>query len=220
MPPYTVAPLDGIRNKAGTGVAVDFAAGGARAAFPGLRVERADAALLNSDAPVGLLVVSLGGGSLTKLSRGAANLFTTISFLQLGLACLMAPIFTAGAITQEKDNQTYNVLLATPLSNAQIVLGSLLSRLYFVLALLACGIPIFLITQLYGGVPGRTILLSFMIAASTARRLITGSVPGIPRHTGQTCVLGGAPDTRASQPQKIFERVEIWAWTSMPMIAS
>ncbi|MCX7011380.1 MAG: glycoside hydrolase family 3 C-terminal domain-containing protein, partial [Candidatus Sumerlaeota bacterium] len=26
MPPYTVAPLDGIRNKAGTGVAVDFAA--------------------------------------------------------------------------------------------------------------------------------------------------------------------------------------------------
>ena len=123
---------------------------------------------------LGLLVVSLQQGSLTELSRRAANLFTTISFIQLGLACLMAPIFTAGAITQEKDNQTYNVLLATPLSNAQIVLGSLLSRLYFVLALLASGIPIFLITQLYGGVPGRAILLSFMIAASTA--VFTGAV--------------------------------------------
>lgn len=121
-----------------------------------------------------LVLAQQGGGTLTVLSRQSATLFTYISFAQLGMACLMAPIFTAGAITQEKDNQTYNVLLSTPLSNAQIVLGSLISRLYFVLVLLASGIPIFLITQLYGGVPGRSILLSFMIAASTA--IFTGSL--------------------------------------------
>ena len=115
-----------------------------------------------------------GGGTLTELAKGSANLFMVISFVQLGMACLMAPIFTAGAITQEKDNQTYNVLLATPLSNAQIVLGSLLSRLFFVLTLLAAGIPMFLITQLFGGVPGSSILLSFMIAAATAA--FTGAV--------------------------------------------
>jgi len=113
------------------------------------------------------------GGTLTELSLRSANLFKYISFLQLGMACLMAPIFTAGAITQEKDSQTYSVLLATPLSNAQIVLGSLLSRLFFVLVLLASGIPIFLITQLWGGVTGKSILLSFMIAAATA--IFTGA---------------------------------------------
>ncbi len=121
-----------------------------------------------------LALTAQTGGTLTELSQQSAKLFQIISYLQLALACLLAPIFTAGAITQEKDNQTYNVLLSTPLSNAQIVLGSLLSRLYFVLALLASGIPIFLITQLYGGVTGRSILLSFMIAASTA--VFTGAV--------------------------------------------
>ncbi|NQU75861.1 MAG: hypothetical protein HQ546_06055 [Planctomycetes bacterium] len=109
-----------------------------------------------------------GGGTLTELSRKSARLFTVISFVQLGMACLMAPVFTAGAIMQEKDNQTYDVLLSSPLSNAQIVLGSLMSRLFFVLALLISGIPVFLITQLFGGVTGQSILLSFMIAAATA----------------------------------------------------
>lgn len=114
------------------------------------------------------------GGTLTDLSRRSAFMFTIISFVQLAMACLMAPIFMAGAITQEKDNQTYGVLLTTPLSNAQIVLGSLASRLFFVLMLLASGIPVFLITQLFGGVPGRSILLSFMIAAATA--VFTGAL--------------------------------------------
>ena len=42
---------------------------------------------------------------------------------------------------------------------------------------------------------------------SIARRLITGSTPGMPRQTGQVWVLGGAPKVVA-QPQNIFERVE------------
>ncbi|NLF29314.1 MAG: hypothetical protein GX591_00335 [Planctomycetes bacterium] len=122
-----------------------------------------------------MVVVGLSStGTLTDLSHRSTEFFRAISYIQLGMACLLAPIFTAGAITQEKDNQTYNVLLATPLSNAQIVLGSLMSRLYFVLALLAGGIPVFLIAQLLGGVPGSSILLSFMIAAATA--VFTGAV--------------------------------------------
>jgi hypothetical protein len=36
--------------------------------------------------------------------------------------------------------------------------------------------------------------------------LSTGSAPGSPRHTGQTWVLGAAPNA-ALQPQKIFEAV-------------
>ncbi len=79
-------------------------------------------------------------------------MFQKLSYVQLGLVALLAPIFTAGAITQEKDSQTYDILLATPLSNGQIVLGSLLSRLFFVIALLVSGIPIFSITQIFGGV--------------------------------------------------------------------
>ena len=97
-----------------------------------------------------------------------------MSYLQLGLVALLAPIFTAGAITQEKDSQTYDILLATPLTNGQIVLGSLLTRLFFVVALLVSGIPIFSITQIFGGVAISSIVQSFLIAAATA--FVTGAL--------------------------------------------
>src|ERR1051325_824778 len=104
----------------------------------------------------------------------SARIFQNMSYLQLGLVALLAPIFTAGAITQEKDSQTYDILLSTPLTNGQIVLGSLLSRLFFVLALLISGIPIFSITQIFGGVAVSSIALSFLIAAATA--FVTGAL--------------------------------------------
>jgi ABC-type transport system involved in multi-copper enzyme maturation permease subunit len=117
---------------------------------------------------------SLGGGNLGDLAKISARIFQQMSYLQLGLVALLAPIFTAGAITQEKDSQTYDILLATPLTNGQIVLGSLLSRLFFVIALLVSGIPIFSITQIFGGVAIRSIVMSFLIAAATTT--VTGSL--------------------------------------------
>src|SRR5262245_54222128 len=57
------------------------------------------------------------------------------------------------------------------------------------------------------------------IASSTAARFSTGSAPGSPRHTGHTCVLGGAPNV-VLQPQKIFDAVRSWAWISRPMTGS
>lgn len=115
-----------------------------------------------------------GGSSLTLLAKNSSQVFEWISILQLCMICLLAPVFTAGAISQEKDAETFNVLLTTPLTNAQIVLGSLLSRLFFVIVLLISGLPIFCITMLYGGVTSDQIFLSFGIAACTA--LLTGSL--------------------------------------------
>jgi len=114
-------------------------------------------------------------GDLAALARQSTHLFQQMSYLQLGLVALLSPIFTAGAITQEKDSQTYDILLSTPLTNAQIVLGSLLSRVFFVVALLVSGIPIFAVTQIFGGVAINSIIASFLIAASTA--LVTGFNP-------------------------------------------
>src|SRR6266404_4161901 len=61
------------------------------------------------------------------------------------------------------------------------------------------------------------------IAASTANsttlRLSTGSAPGRPRHTGQTLLLGAAPNC-VEQPQKILLAVRSWTWTSSPITGS
>jgi ABC-type transport system involved in multi-copper enzyme maturation permease subunit len=124
-----------------------------------------------------LLFTSIARGqenALSDLAKGSTQVFQFIATTQLLMMSFLAPVFTAAAITQEKDAETYNVLLTTPLSSAQIILGSLLSRLFFVITLLLAGFPIFSITMLYGGVTMNQIMLSFAIAGCTA--LITGSL--------------------------------------------
>jgi ABC-type transport system involved in multi-copper enzyme maturation permease subunit len=123
---------------------------------------------------VALISANARATSLSGLAKASSQVFSAISYVQLGMICLLAPVFCAAAITQERDSRTYNILLATPLTNAQIVLGSLFSRLYYVIALLLSGVPVFAITLLYGGVTASSIALSFAIALSTA--LFTGSL--------------------------------------------
>jgi len=113
-------------------------------------------------------------GSLADLAKSATQVFKYLSIIQLGMVCILAPLLTAAAITQEKDSQTFNILLSTPLTNGQIVFGSLLSRLFFVFVLLIAGIPLFCIMMIYGGVTGDKITLSIALAAATA--LLTGSL--------------------------------------------
>jgi ABC-type transport system involved in multi-copper enzyme maturation permease subunit len=119
-----------------------------------------------------MLVAGLGDTPGDQARRGAM-IFNWLAWLQLALLSLMAPVFAAGAITQEKDNRTFDILLATPLSNASIVLGSLLSRLFLVIALLVSGLPVMFIARLYGGVSNAQIWGTFVIAISTA--LLTSS---------------------------------------------
>ena len=53
----------------------------------------------------------------------------------------------------------------------------------------------------------------------TASALVTGSVPGWPRQTGQVRVLGSSPNDSA-QPQNILVRVLSCTWISSPMTGS
>ncbi len=123
---------------------------------------------------IALLSQMPSSGALDDLAKGSSQVFRFVSIAQLAMICFLAPVFMAAAITQEKDSQTYSILLSTPLSNAQIVLGSLMSRLFFVLVLLLAGVPLFCATTLYGGVTLRQIVLSTGIAATSA--VLTGSL--------------------------------------------
>ncbi len=121
-----------------------------------------------------LTSLSAENASLAELAKRASKTFQWASMTQLALMCFLAPVFTASAITQERDAQTFNILLSTPLTNAQIVFGSLMSRLYFVLTLLVAGLPIFLLTMVYGGVTASQIVESFALSGSTA--ILTGAL--------------------------------------------
>lgn len=108
--------------------------------------------------------VTSGPASFRSLAAAGATTFLGVSYLQLGLICLLTPIFMAGAIAQEANPQTWDILLTTPLNNLQVVLGNLFGRLFFVLALLFSTLPLFMVTQYFGGVPGEAIFASYAIA--------------------------------------------------------
>jgi hypothetical protein len=54
------------------------------------------------------------------------------------------------------------------------------------------------------------------MAYSTTFLFSTGKAPGNPRQTGQVWEFGSEPNF-VEQPQKIFELVRSWAWTSSPI---
>ncbi len=126
---------------------------------------------------IGLLRPGSGMGgemSLTDLAKSGTWVFAIISYGQIVLVCLLSPLFMAAAIGQERAGQTYNILLTTPLSNLQIVLGSLFGRLFFILALLLSGLPLYAVLLIFGGVPVWSVVVSFSVAACTA--MIVGTV--------------------------------------------
>ncbi len=115
-----------------------------------------------------------GAPSYGELAAAGARSFTLVAYLQIGLICILAPVFMAGAIAQEASPKTWDILLTTPMSPGQIVTGNLFGRMFFILALLFCSMPLFALTQYYGGVPGRSIMTSYLIAACAA--LLVGSI--------------------------------------------
>lgn len=122
------------------------------------------------------LLVKVQGGSADyrALALAGAASFQMIAYLQIGLICILTPVFMAGAIAQEANPRTWDIMLSTPLSSGQIVLGNLSGRLFFVLGLLVSGLPLFALTQYFGGVPGRSIFASYAIAATAA--LLVGAI--------------------------------------------
>jgi hypothetical protein len=56
-------------------------------------------------------------------------------------------------------------------------------------------------------------------AFATASLFRTGNTPGSAMSTAHACVLGAAPNA-VDAPEKIFDRVESWAWVSRPMTIS
>lgn len=143
-----------------------------------------------------LLALASGGGigqdvSMTTLAKAGAHVFARIAYGQVALICLLCPLFMSGAISAEQQGKTFDIMLTTPLSNLQIVFGSLLGRLYFILALLASGLPLFSVLLIFGGVPISAVFVSFAVAALSA--LLMGAVAvmlSVLRIGGRKAVFG------------------------------
>ncbi len=106
--------------------------------------------------------------------RLGSNIFSAILIVQIILISLLAPSFTSGVLSGEKERQTYEILLLTLLRPAEIVFGKLLSTLAYLFLLIIAAIPIESIVFLVGGVGVDQLIIGLIVPLVTT--LLLGSL--------------------------------------------
>ncbi len=102
------------------------------------------------------------GGVIGKLIFG--GVFAT----ELFMVCFIAPAFTTGAISGERERRTFNLLRSTLLSARRLVLGKLISALAYIVLLLMVAIPLQSLAFLMGGITPAEVLISVELLLATA----------------------------------------------------
>jgi ABC-type transport system involved in multi-copper enzyme maturation permease subunit len=96
------------------------------------------------------------------------GVFTALLLLETLLVVVLAPAFTAGAISLEREKQTLDLLATTPISSLAIVVGKLFSALVYVFILVFASIPLSALVFVFGGVAPDDVLRGYVVLVATA----------------------------------------------------
>jgi ABC-type transport system involved in multi-copper enzyme maturation permease subunit len=102
------------------------------------------------------------------------TIFSLLSIFQLILVCFIAPGFTAGQISLEREKQTLDLLVSTPMRPGAIVIGKLAAALAFVVLMIVAAVPITAIVLMYGGASFDDIVRQQLVLLSTA--IVLGAI--------------------------------------------
>jgi ABC-type transport system involved in multi-copper enzyme maturation permease subunit len=112
---------------------------------------------------------SLNGGSVAFASALIGQeIFGALLIIETLLVVFLAPAFTAGAISLEREKQTLDMLTATPISSLAIVIGKLLSALTYVFILIVASIPLTAMVFVFGGVGPEEVLRGYIVLFASA----------------------------------------------------
>jgi ABC-type transport system involved in multi-copper enzyme maturation permease subunit len=113
-----------------------------------------------------------GGQTLsngTALSAGIGHgIFSGLLFLETLLVLVLAPAFTTGAISLEREKQTLDLLVTTPLSTLGMVIGKLFSALTYVFLLIIASIPLASLVFVFGAVGPEDLLRAYVFLFALA----------------------------------------------------
>jgi ABC-type transport system involved in multi-copper enzyme maturation permease subunit len=111
---------------------------------------------------------SYNGGQAANYGQG---LFLYLVLFQMVLLGFITPALTAGAISNERERQTIDLLFVTKLPSFAILWGKLLASMSFVLLLLLLSVPIFSLVFLFGGIELDQVAAAFLVTAISALTL-------------------------------------------------
>ena len=96
------------------------------------------------------------------------ELFAGLMMVVTLLVVLLAPAFTAGAISLEREKQTLDLLVTTPISSLSIVIGKLFSALTYVFILIGASVPLTAVVFVFGGVAPDDVIRGYIVLLATA----------------------------------------------------
>lgn len=101
-------------------------------------------------------------------SQAGKLMFFALSIVEIFFVSFLTPAFTAGAISSERERQTYDLLRTTLLSERRLVFGKLVSSTAFIILLLVVSIPLQSYAFLMGGITITEVVLTFVLLLFSA----------------------------------------------------
>ena len=97
------------------------------------------------------------------LNQAGAILTPVLIYVQMGLICIMAPTFCASAISSEREQETFDLLIASLARPSTIVFGKVGAALSYLLLTLFGSLPLIALTYSLGGVALGDIAIAYIV---------------------------------------------------------
>ena len=140
-----------------------------------------------------LLLVLLwpAGGVHSVITDNTREIFSMFFGADLILLMMLVPAFTAGAITTERENETYQALFCTLMRPFSIMTGKLFSAILMLLILSVLSLPVVSLCALTGGLNLEALLRisSILLAAAVSYGLVGLACSSVCRRTGGAVLL-------------------------------
>ena len=107
---------------------------------------------------------SMGGGVTAQSARDLGRWIYSFAFVAQSLmVAFITPAITAGTVTIEREQRSYELLATTPLRPVDVIRGKLAAAVAFVVLLLTASLPLVSLSFLVGGVSPSEIFFSYVI---------------------------------------------------------
>ncbi len=104
---------------------------------------------------------------MSRLAEAGKIIIACTVWFQFCVTQIVAVIMLSSSISDEIYNRTLGLLMTTPISSFQIVMGKLFSRLLQLILLLAISLPLLAIVRVLGGVPWGYVVSSLCVTLTT-----------------------------------------------------
>jgi ABC-type transport system involved in multi-copper enzyme maturation permease subunit len=110
---------------------------------------------------------SSGVYRISRMAEAGKTIIAYLVWFQYCATQILAVIMLSNSISDEIYHRTLGLLMTTPISSFQIVMGKLFSKLLQLILLMAISLPLLAIVRVLGGVPWNYVISSLCITLTT-----------------------------------------------------